>query len=93
VRNRASKAVKLPNFDRIEPPLVPVNHQALKFRPLLFGAGYPNVHIFAENLPSTPLAVLSKLARLHRRILPVVGRRNAYVESSSGHWGARDSFG
>jgi hypothetical protein len=92
VRNGTCEAIKLPDYDGIETAFVAVNHQAIKFGTLLFGARDPDVYIFAHNLPPTPLAVLSKLTGLHRRILAVVGRRHACVESNSDHWGTGDSF-
>ena len=72
-----------PNDDAIEATPMRVCPEPVEFRPFLFRAGDPNVHVLPGDLPAAALAILAKLADLDHWILPIVCRAHAGVDCDS----------
>src|SRR5260221_8689200 len=81
--HRSRKAVKLPHHNTIEPAPVRFGHQSIQLRTFLFRAGDPDIDILAGDGPAAALGVLPKLARLHCRVLAIVGCAHACVDRDS----------
>src|SRR4029077_3406728 len=82
VRDGSRESVEPPHDHRVKAPAVRFPEQAIELRPLLLCPGDADVNVLPCDGPAAALAVLPKLARLHRRVLPVVRGADSRVNCS-----------
>jgi hypothetical protein len=61
MRHGPGEAIKLPNADDVEAPLVSIGHQPVKLRHGVFRTGDASVDVLAGDVPTSSLTVLSQL--------------------------------
>jgi hypothetical protein len=71
MRYRPSKSVEPPDYDGVKKSLVRISHKTIKLRPGVLHPGDSAIDVFAFELPTPALAILSQFAKLHFWILTV----------------------
>jgi hypothetical protein len=73
VRDRPSEAVELPDHDHVELAAMGIGYQAIELGAPIFGSRDPHIDVFPGDRPAAALGIIGELAKLHSRVLAVIG--------------------